>query len=388
MGLLFQPRWSADRPRHCAPPPHGDVPFDRGVVFLTALEAVVLGDASRFSELFTEDVVFSSPHLTVESLDRGPARVGRARGLPDRRPDRRARARFRRGQGHRGVARRCDVHPAGAVRRPAADRADWRRGPPARSVSRRVPTSIGSARSVTTSTTASCSRVSPVRRATCGGRAIGDRRTPARLTGVVGRVQQAGLGSDLDGPATRRRAELAVDGDRLRLHRVARDVQAIGDLARRRGGWGAAAAPVARPSSARTDRSSANGPGRRARAAGRPAARRRGRRRESTSRIALASSTSAAASTRLPRRTAARARSDAGLEVEPRGDVDEAGRGAGGTAVGPLSDLVARPACVSTSTLTASDEDGRRMRYRRHRAGPGPDGQRSSPRATDRARRR
>ena len=69
MGLLFQPRWSADRPRHCAPPPHGDVPFDRGVVFLTALEAVVLGDASRFSELFTEDVVFSSPHLVLESLD-------------------------------------------------------------------------------------------------------------------------------------------------------------------------------------------------------------------------------------------------------------------------------------------------------------------------------
>jgi hypothetical protein len=69
VGLLFQPRWSADRPRHCAPPPRGDVPFDRGVVFVTALEAVVLGDASRFSELFTEDVVFSSPHLVVRSLD-------------------------------------------------------------------------------------------------------------------------------------------------------------------------------------------------------------------------------------------------------------------------------------------------------------------------------
>ena len=69
MGLLFQPRWSADRPRHCTPPPHGDVPFDRGVVFLPALEAVVLGDASRFSELFTEDVMFSSPHLVLESLD-------------------------------------------------------------------------------------------------------------------------------------------------------------------------------------------------------------------------------------------------------------------------------------------------------------------------------
>lgn len=79
MGLLFQPRWSADRPRHCAPPPHGDVPLDHGVVFLTALEAVVLGDASRFSELFTEDVVFSSPHLTVESLDA----VQHALGAPE-----------------------------------------------------------------------------------------------------------------------------------------------------------------------------------------------------------------------------------------------------------------------------------------------------------------
>jgi hypothetical protein len=41
---------------------------DRGVVFLAALEAVVLGDASRFAELFTDDVELSSPHLAVESL--------------------------------------------------------------------------------------------------------------------------------------------------------------------------------------------------------------------------------------------------------------------------------------------------------------------------------
>jgi SnoaL-like domain len=39
------------------------------MVFTTALEAVVLGDASRFHELFTDDVVFASPHLMVESLD-------------------------------------------------------------------------------------------------------------------------------------------------------------------------------------------------------------------------------------------------------------------------------------------------------------------------------
>jgi hypothetical protein len=43
--------------------------FDRGVVFLAALEAVVLGDASRFADVFTDDVVFSGPHLMVESLD-------------------------------------------------------------------------------------------------------------------------------------------------------------------------------------------------------------------------------------------------------------------------------------------------------------------------------
>jgi hypothetical protein len=37
-------------------------------VFLAALEAVILGDASRFAELFTADVVFTSPHLVAESL--------------------------------------------------------------------------------------------------------------------------------------------------------------------------------------------------------------------------------------------------------------------------------------------------------------------------------
>ena len=38
------------------------------------------------------------------------------------------------------------------------------------------------------------------------------------------------------GAASRRRAQLAVDGDRLRLHGVARDVQAIGDLGDRQVG--------------------------------------------------------------------------------------------------------------------------------------------------------
>jgi hypothetical protein len=48
-------------------------------VFRAALEAVVLGDASRFGELFTDDVVFTSPHLTVESL----AMVQRGLGSPE-----------------------------------------------------------------------------------------------------------------------------------------------------------------------------------------------------------------------------------------------------------------------------------------------------------------
>jgi hypothetical protein len=69
VGLLFQPRWTSNRPRHVTPLPGRDVPFDRGIVCLAALEAVVLGDTSRFSELFTADVVFCSPHLSIESLD-------------------------------------------------------------------------------------------------------------------------------------------------------------------------------------------------------------------------------------------------------------------------------------------------------------------------------
>jgi ketosteroid isomerase-like protein len=79
VGLLFQPRWSGDPRRHHAAMSGDDVPFDRSAVFLAALEAVVLGDASRFTELFTDDVVFSSPHLTVESL----AAVQHALGSPE-----------------------------------------------------------------------------------------------------------------------------------------------------------------------------------------------------------------------------------------------------------------------------------------------------------------
>jgi hypothetical protein len=79
VGLLFQPRWSANRPRHTAPPRQVDIAIDRGSVFLAALEAVVLGDGSRFGDVFTDDVVFASPHLMVESL----AAVQYALGSPE-----------------------------------------------------------------------------------------------------------------------------------------------------------------------------------------------------------------------------------------------------------------------------------------------------------------
>jgi hypothetical protein len=68
VALLFQPRWSAVRPTQVAPPPSGEPPFDRGLVVVAALEAVVLGDCSRFEDFFTDDVQFSSPHVLVESL--------------------------------------------------------------------------------------------------------------------------------------------------------------------------------------------------------------------------------------------------------------------------------------------------------------------------------
>ena len=46
---------------------------------MAALEAVMLGDASRFAELFSEDVEFTSPHLSLVSL----ASVQRELGVPE-----------------------------------------------------------------------------------------------------------------------------------------------------------------------------------------------------------------------------------------------------------------------------------------------------------------
>jgi len=46
---------------------------------VAALEAVMVGDASRFGDLFTDDVICSSPHVTFESL----ATVQRGLGSPE-----------------------------------------------------------------------------------------------------------------------------------------------------------------------------------------------------------------------------------------------------------------------------------------------------------------
>ncbi len=45
-------------------------------MFVAALEAVMLGDASQFEVLFTADVVLSRPHLMVESLSLLQEEVG------------------------------------------------------------------------------------------------------------------------------------------------------------------------------------------------------------------------------------------------------------------------------------------------------------------------
>jgi hypothetical protein len=68
VGLLFQPRRTASPTARVAHHPGVDPPLDRSRVFLAALEAVMLGDASRFAELFSDDVEITSPHLSVTSL--------------------------------------------------------------------------------------------------------------------------------------------------------------------------------------------------------------------------------------------------------------------------------------------------------------------------------
>ena len=79
MGLLFQPRSGdegLDRVAHDDP---AGIQVGREHVFRAALEALLIGDASRFDEWFTEDVVCASAHLLVRSR----ATVQRVLGSPE-----------------------------------------------------------------------------------------------------------------------------------------------------------------------------------------------------------------------------------------------------------------------------------------------------------------
>ena len=80
MGLLFQPRRTKPNAtaKQIAPHPNDASP-DHETVFRAALEAVVLGDASHFEDLFTDDVTFTSPHLALASR----AAVQLALGVPE-----------------------------------------------------------------------------------------------------------------------------------------------------------------------------------------------------------------------------------------------------------------------------------------------------------------
>jgi ketosteroid isomerase-like protein len=58
---------STETPSNAPASPSSDELSDRSHVLRAALEAVLLGDASRFDDLFTDDVEFVSPHLAVTS---------------------------------------------------------------------------------------------------------------------------------------------------------------------------------------------------------------------------------------------------------------------------------------------------------------------------------
>jgi len=80
VGLLFQPRRMLTATTTA---PHASLTaeemLDRAAVFGAALEAVLLGDASQFNDVFTDDVEFVSPHLVVASL----TAVQSAFGVPE-----------------------------------------------------------------------------------------------------------------------------------------------------------------------------------------------------------------------------------------------------------------------------------------------------------------
>ena len=79
MGLLFQPRRTMDeRASGLATDPR-DQPAERRLVFRAVMEGAVLGDVTRFHDYLTDDVEFSSPHLTVFSR----AAAEQAFGVPE-----------------------------------------------------------------------------------------------------------------------------------------------------------------------------------------------------------------------------------------------------------------------------------------------------------------
>lgn len=79
MGLLFQPRRTASPTGRALALPTVGTPLDRPRVLVAALEAIMLGDASRFAELFCEDVELTSPHLSLRSR----AALQRELGAPE-----------------------------------------------------------------------------------------------------------------------------------------------------------------------------------------------------------------------------------------------------------------------------------------------------------------
>jgi ketosteroid isomerase-like protein len=67
VGLLFQPRRATSWPAPAIPRLAVEPPRDRRRVLVAALEAIIRGDASRFDELFSDDVEFSGPHVSLRS---------------------------------------------------------------------------------------------------------------------------------------------------------------------------------------------------------------------------------------------------------------------------------------------------------------------------------
>ena len=236
MGLLFQPRWSRQSFTAADRASAAEEPSDRGGCSLAALEAVLLGDASRFADLFTRG-------------RRGPqpAPGGRVAGIDAARRWVRPRTRL------------SDVEITVLAVDAVGDKVigEWRldatftrpvlyddrllieptggRGAAVGGVRRRVP------RVSDPGVPPLLRRQRAARRRARhpGARAAGRSTTDSSLAvrrrqlGPGRGVEQAGRGRGLDGAAARRRAELAVDRDRLGLHGVPRDVEAIGDLGHR-----------------------------------------------------------------------------------------------------------------------------------------------------------